>query len=548
MTSYIRNSLDTYNGIAAPQYNVISYTWGNFVDPAAIGLSVNGIDWPVPAVGKGHFTADTFKTAIERAANGIKHRCEWLWVDIACIPQHHEKETKEARYMRGQEIGRQVEIFQRACEAFAWVSHLSTSELSKHWPLVTIDDFLEHANQISSIRDTKALVSYLDTCDDISCLLEAWLTKFFSHPWFSSLWTLQEMMLRKDAWILFDDGFVDLYPNGNTKFYPWNFITIKNDLFAIRAIHGGRVMTAMKKLVARHQSRAFQEKYKEYAERIDQRFGKLLKVHDYKGLEVLSIGTVHGAYSVAQRRNASRLTDRIYGIVQTYGISCNPDPIGKDDLAKLRTLEDEFGTKLVAKSALLSQLFIHDIQKAPRRSWLITQNCTVDSFWERFSPSDRVLNELASISVVEDTKNMRFSGKVWCLDAFTISRDDSLFHPNSRWPSNYLGPMLDRHVSEEVLGQAVDYFKSHEAMRRAVEKLREHYGKYVRVALLGSASPADLPAVDYVGLVLAPLDSHAQSSKWIRLGLVRWAEFYHVEPIQLHYHLPASHDFQCEIV
>jgi hypothetical protein len=146
MTSYVREGSDTYNGVTAPQYNVLSYTWGNFLDSTATAISVNGVDWPIPAIQKGHFTADAFKTAIERAARGVRHHCEWLWVDIACIPQKHTKETKEARDMRGQEIGRQVEIFRRAQEAFAWLSHLKASELSESQPLITVNDFLAHAN------------------------------------------------------------------------------------------------------------------------------------------------------------------------------------------------------------------------------------------------------------------------------------------------------------------------------------------------------------------------------------------------------------------
>ena len=122
-TSHVRVDSDTCNGYKAPQYNVLSYTWGNFIDPPGTALSVHGVDWPIPAIQDQHFTADSFNAAIERAATGVRHRCQWFWVDVACIPQRHENETREAKETRDEEIGRQAEIFRRAKEAFAWLFH-----------------------------------------------------------------------------------------------------------------------------------------------------------------------------------------------------------------------------------------------------------------------------------------------------------------------------------------------------------------------------------------------------------------------------------------
>ncbi|KAF2727381.1 hypothetical protein EJ04DRAFT_451432, partial [Polyplosphaeria fusca] len=112
MTSYAREGEDVYNGCRAPAFNILSYTWGYFQDASktAPPLLVHGVDWPIPSIQTSHFTADTFKQAIRRVAEGVDHRCEWVWVDIACIPQEHQGETQEAILLRGQEIGRQVSI------------------------------------------------------------------------------------------------------------------------------------------------------------------------------------------------------------------------------------------------------------------------------------------------------------------------------------------------------------------------------------------------------------------------------------------------------
>ena len=111
MTSFSRHGFDIYNNVTAPSYNIISYTWGNFVEAGSTSILVKGIDWPVPPIKSEHFTAASFQVAIERAARGVKYRCDWLWVDVACIPQWHQNETAEAKRLRGQEINSQVQIF-----------------------------------------------------------------------------------------------------------------------------------------------------------------------------------------------------------------------------------------------------------------------------------------------------------------------------------------------------------------------------------------------------------------------------------------------------
>lgn len=72
------------------------------------------------------------QAAMKAAASGVqKDKCEWLWVDVACLPQEHEGESQESKRLRGQEIGRQVAIFDPAQESFAWLSGLKTTDLRK---------------------------------------------------------------------------------------------------------------------------------------------------------------------------------------------------------------------------------------------------------------------------------------------------------------------------------------------------------------------------------------------------------------------------------
>ncbi|KAJ9615919.1 hypothetical protein H2200_001996 [Cladophialophora chaetospira] len=495
LTSYARVDSDTYNGVKAPHYNVLSYTWGNFLDPKAPALPIQGVDWPIPRIQDRHFTAKSFQTAINLAATGVRHHCQWLWVDIACIPQKHENETRAAKETRDEEIGRQVEILRRAKEAFAWLSHLKSSELCPYGYPTTIDDFLDAASKGVVVRTPEAAAEYLEACDKVSTQMQAWMSKALLHPFFKSLWTLQEVVLRRDAWILFDDGLLQLYAKATPEQNAWEFIAVKSGIFALRSILSGRIPRYLTNAQDLLEGSAPDDRGAMRADAICNRLQKLLQTYLDRGLDALKIAVPHSAYSAAQYRNSTKLTDRIYGIVQTYGITCTPNPVGDDDLAKLQALEDEFGTKLVAKSGLLSQVFIHSSAETPRRSWLITQKCTVDDFWESFSPTENLVHELCSLKVLEDTKNMAFRGQAWYLDSFIGSRDEHLFRNWAGSPEQYLGLMLDYHVSRQVLGEVVAYFPSRDAMANAASRLQEFYSTPALVALLGSGSAYDLPVV-----------------------------------------------------
>lgn len=66
----------------------------------------------------------------------------------------------------------------------------------------------------------------------------------------------------------------------------------------------------------------------------------------------------------------------------------------------------EIGTKLVVKSPVLSQIFIHSSKDTPpRRSWFITQKCEVDDhFWECFESGRRVINLFDSFQIPRETE------------------------------------------------------------------------------------------------------------------------------------------------
>ncbi|KAF1957346.1 hypothetical protein CC80DRAFT_560532 [Byssothecium circinans] len=217
------------------------------------------------------------------------------------------------------------------------------------------------------------------------------------------------MVLRRDAWILLDDGLFkvhagDVYDESDLRMGPWSLIHFKNDIVAMRSLlydPGVEYMLGDAMAMA-HTIEKDMVSSEQFCSPMVH-FEILLLRMEWKGMDPLDIQCPHTVYAIASRRRVTRLPDRIHGIVQTYGISCSAFPPGETEEEQLQSLEDEFGAKLVERAPLLSQVFIHGSEhKHPRRSWLITQGCKVDDpYWERFTTKYGVEHLFRRMQVVE---------------------------------------------------------------------------------------------------------------------------------------------------
>ncbi|KAJ4391871.1 hypothetical protein N0V93_005491 [Gnomoniopsis smithogilvyi] len=109
------------------------------------------------------------------------------------------------------EVGRQASIFKQASKAFAWLSHLHAQELSQHYHILEnigpqLDDGPDGQNE------ERCRVIYRST------------VHILSDPWFTSLWTLQELFMRSDALILSNEG----VPVPTTSNHPLHLEMIAN--------------------------------------------------------------------------------------------------------------------------------------------------------------------------------------------------------------------------------------------------------------------------------------------------------------------------------
>ena len=135
----------------------------------------------------------------------------------------------------------------------------------------------------------------------------------------------------------------------------WRLFDIKSDVHTLHLDFSTSESTwewrfqAMRRAERLALSKNFQNR-KGHTNNMRERYERLLNAQLSRGLYSTVSAVPNAVYSVARNRNVTMLTDRIYGIVQIYGIACNPSPAGDDETAQLNALEDEFGAKLVWES------------------------------------------------------------------------------------------------------------------------------------------------------------------------------------------------------
>ncbi|KAH6972228.1 hypothetical protein BKA56DRAFT_593857 [Ilyonectria sp. MPI-CAGE-AT-0026] len=179
-----------------PKYAIVSYTWGRFradgkcnspINPKAEAISVKNIKWKIPAIDPEQgFSRDKFQRALQAVAGSY----DYVWVDVACINQDHDPYNQ---------IGCQASIFNRASASFIW---LHQQGLRNGTALDVLVKALVDSIKTNNIDYSR--MSYAEQNASVSRRheLEARVGRLLHDPWFSSLWTLQEAYLRKDAVIL----------------------------------------------------------------------------------------------------------------------------------------------------------------------------------------------------------------------------------------------------------------------------------------------------------------------------------------------------------
>lgn len=367
MTSFERQDGNVYDGIPAPKYSILSYTWGRFQDkdPNSPRLGVNGISWQIPPIDQLYFTVASFKRTIDQIRRTSGNR--FLWLDVACIDQENDSAKME-------EVGRQTGIFANAAQAFVWLWTIPTEKLKSSietiatrsvradWPSYRFGDEPELEQDRGFEHNAEILARYRTSIDTI-----------LDDYWFSSLWTLQEQGLRRFAVVLSHEaepmdepGISDeeqrdeFRARGNVK------LTISDVTIALASIFCLLGIPDYAPIFHDH-------RLQHLIEHIQQR----LTEARYELLGTPSNPNVF--FGQASSRQVTVPLDRIYGIMGLYNIRVGATVDGSRNSTRytLKQLHEEFVLNLNSKSAHLGQLFIHKDKPDPGKSWKITQNSIV---------------------------------------------------------------------------------------------------------------------------------------------------------------------------
>lgn len=305
-----------YGNVTAPPYNVLSYTWGRWAGTGT-ALKVENVSWSIPSIDKKHFSIEQFTKTLKI----VGEKVQFVWVDIACIDQ-------EDKMAKAAEIGKQAAIFHRAQSAFVWFNTLSAEKL-----LALLADIAESAKIIAE-KTHNGKGRWLKAKSQS-------LQELFQDPWFSSLWTLQECYLRPDAIIL----------------------SLSAEKVKVSGLIGNSIYLNLQQLIDTCLSVCYPPD------------GSLAVVSDFMHSQIKRVGFSEikasnsmVLLSIASRRQTMETKDRIYAIMQIYGLrlgdSATP-PLPSD----LGSLEEQLCAALNQRSPVLAQLFVSKDSAPPGRAW-----------------------------------------------------------------------------------------------------------------------------------------------------------------------------------
>ncbi|KAK8051739.1 hypothetical protein PG993_003124 [Apiospora rasikravindrae] len=370
MCSHERCPGNIYDGIQEPTYNTFSYTWGRFevargvqIEGKRLVLPVSNITWPIPEIKSDIFTVDELWNAVKASATN-----DWLWIDVACIDQKDEK-------VRDDEIGRQAAIFNNAAASYIWLHSMPFDKLQR---LVNL--LFEAKARADDCLVARSAKSYYDSEDDQqfpqspgeqeSCIdSRDWLDKVSetisileADPWFSSLWTLQEAYLRQDSIILSKDARM---PQRKES---------ENDVERVYETVGlASLWTAWGAIDS-----IIRAETSDIRSTLASSPPHLLREADQLASRIRRLGLKAGdnpvvLYSAAGYRQTRDEEDRIYGIMQVFGLRLGKarDP---GVHFTLEELEMQFATALNARSTVWAQLFVHTEPQRAGYHWCISQS------------------------------------------------------------------------------------------------------------------------------------------------------------------------------
>lgn len=356
---------DVYGDHKEPAYAILSYTWGKYEVAEGPRLGIKGIDWKIPSIRPDHFTVASFTSLLEQI--GLEY--QYVWVDIACIDQKREKAKME-------EVGRQGSIFQRARRAYVWLNKYEPEIIQEHLQRLMQCGYRYALGHMSPFEAAEIMT------ENLSFILQ--------DPWFSSLWTLQESFLKREATLISKQGKV-ITTDG-----PWvgeSSACQLIDIAGVCALARAAIDQAIQAEDIRENNNGFLLR----TERLD----SLRTIVDHSGLDFIYSPNPNIQYAAARFRQTTRAEDRIYAIMQAYGYrlgNSSPSLPGLKEFG-LKELELQFIQALNSQSPILGQAFQHLKEPASGQSWCITNHIRVPQRLQMIIAHEQLVSSTCVITI-----------------------------------------------------------------------------------------------------------------------------------------------------
>ncbi|KAL8670779.1 MAG: hypothetical protein Q9168_004701 [Polycauliona sp. 1 TL-2023] len=375
-------------------------------------------------------------------------------------------------------------IFKHAETAFIWLTRHSTDQLA----------YAVH-NFVTSLED----VEHPETLD--FPLANLALESLLQDPWFSSLWTLQEAYLRKDALLLSTQAECI-----SMKYQPkvdLRLLTVCcNELYPIS------IPTIRERLQIRELTDVVRMK----------------EMIQESGLGLLHSDSPFTLYTAARFRNTKFELDRIYGIMQIFGLQLGSAATGAESTSfTLRELEDQLGNALLQNWPIRSQFHIHTKPSPVGSAWRISES---SAFPELVDEYDNDLDDWEHIECRLSTQRHGdttwgyFKGRVCKLAGLASAWRSSSKHHRRKWTTSPLQMVaLDAsHTLREApsslhaLNQLV--IPRDETQHEVCSTLVQMFGDEIVVLALGFSKGGK-------GLILVRQEAEGLMV-WHRIGICYW--------------------------
>lgn len=486
MTSLQRVGESTYGEITSPRYAILTYTWGRFRAPwGSRALNVKGLKWKVPPIREEHFTVDVFQKVIAHMGQCV----DFAWIDVCCIDQ---EDSATKMY----EVGRQAGIFKQAKHAYAWLNFHPHIELQSFFDTIFHLDNIISGWQMWELtnRQKQSLIPRLQH-------ILSTLHSLLQDPWFTSLWTLQEVVLRRDAIILSERG-QPLTMSHNRQH------TISLEMFCNSCWN---ILVDID---------AYADDWPSEAIPLNQRIQQLIR---RSGLFFSLTNNPNVQYGMAYHRVTRHPLDRVYAIMQIYGFRLG-ESLHPGIFVTLEDLELQLAQQLTSQSPMLSQWFVHTAQPPESRSWMISQRSHVpDELMLYPSYSDNMM--LRTFGTIQPTSDgtavfSGFARPLWELDDmchYELDRFHALYFALDAWSATPIDSISEprkldssnRHIPQ---GSFRDILSSEVKLSPETELL---------AFLLGDSSSVDTPR-DFHRAYAVILARTPETGTWRRIGIVWW--------------------------